>query len=160
MIAGISLLRNWRITGGIIIMIAHGIVSSALFCLAKIFYERTNSRTLTVKRGLKTLILTLPLLWLIFACANLGLPPFPKAIGELLIFSSITAHKLSNFIPIIMGILFTGIFSLIIYQSLNRGSLFKWNILNITLVEREYLMLTLHLLPLILLITSPSLMSR
>jgi len=42
-------------------MIAHGIASSALFSIAKIYYERTGTRTLSIKRGIKSAILMLPL---------------------------------------------------------------------------------------------------
>jgi len=159
MIAGLSIQAQWSLTGGIIVMIAHGFVSSALFCIANIFYERTGSRTLLVSRGLKSLFLLFPTLWLIFAAANLGLPPLPNAMGELIIFSSIIKHGLSNFIPSLMGIIFTGIFSLIIFQLLKRGSHFKWNKTTKTIKEREYSTLSLHFLPLIMLILNPNLLS-
>jgi len=106
-------------------MVAHGLVSSALFCIAKVYYERTGTRTLNVRRGIKRLFILLPLLWLLFACANLGLPPFPNAIGELLVFSAIVQHGLTKFIPTLIGVVFTGIFRLIIYQYLNAGSHFS-----------------------------------
>jgi len=106
-------------------MIAHGLVSSALFCIANIFYERTGTRKLSARRGIKGIFLFLPTFWLLFAVAKLGLPPFPNAIGELLVFSGIISKSLSKFIPTLIGISFTGIFRLIIYQQLNSGSLFK-----------------------------------
>uniref|UniRef100_A0AAU8HQA5 NADH-ubiquinone oxidoreductase chain 4 n=1 Tax=Silax daleus TaxID=3230861 RepID=A0AAU8HQA5_9ECHI len=159
MIAGISLLSNWGISGSIIIMIAHGLVSSALFCIANIYYERTGSRTLTISRGIKNTLIVFPLLWLLFACANLGLPPFPNAMGELLIFSAIVQHSLTNFIPTLLGIILTGIFSLIIYLYLNSGTRFNWNAININISEREIMCLTLHFLPLIALILNPNLTS-
>nr|CBH40133.1 NADH dehydrogenase subunit 4 [Amphipholis squamata] len=159
MIAGISPLSNWGLSGGIIVMIAHGLVSSALFCIANIYYERTGTRNLSVNRGIKSIFLILPTFWLLFASANLGLPPFPNAIGELLIFSSIVNNSLTNFIPALIGISFTGIFSLIIYQQLNSGSLFKWNNINIMINEREYSTLFLHALPLIILIINPNIIS-
>lgn len=87
--AGISTGTEWGIKASIIVMVAHGLVSSALFALAKIFYERRGTRTLLVKRSLKTAVILLPLFWLIFVCAKLGLPPLPKAIGEIMGFSAI-----------------------------------------------------------------------
>lgn len=160
MIAGISLLRTWSINGGIIVMVAHGLVSSALFCIANIFYERCGSRILSIRRGLKYLFLTLPTMWLLFACAKMGLPPFPNAIGELLTFSSISSHNLLKFLPSLLGILFTGLFSLIVFQQLKRGSLFKWNTTESFIKEREYKTLLLHILPLIVLILKLELMNR
>nr|YP_009680568.1 NADH dehydrogenase subunit 4 [Ophioplocus japonicus]QDH07342.1 NADH dehydrogenase subunit 4 [Ophioplocus japonicus] len=160
MIAGLSSTSAWGLSGGIIIMIAHGIVSSALFCIANIFYERTGSRTLNINRGLKNLHHLIPTLWLIFACANLGLPPFPNAIGELLTFSAIISNNITNFLPAILGILFTSIFSLNIYQLLNSGTQFNWNNTNSLINEREHLALFLHLAPLFLLILTPNTLSN
>jgi NADH-ubiquinone oxidoreductase chain 4 len=152
MIAALSHPRKWSIKGRIIVMIAHGLVSSGLFCIAKLFYERSRTRTLKIKRGLKAIFLTLPLLWLILACANLGLPPLPNSMGELLVFSAITTFRLSKFIPRVIGIIFTGIFSLIVFQLLNKGARFSWKLIGPIHSEREILALILHLIPLLLLI--------
>jgi NADH-ubiquinone oxidoreductase chain 4 len=140
-------------------MIAHGLVSSALFCIAKLFYERTGTRKLSVRRGIKKLITLMPYFWLIFAAAKLGLPPLPKAMGEILIFSGVINWKIINFIPTILGIILTGVFSLYIYQQLKSGAHFLWKKKRITLKEREYTTLTLHLIPLLLLITNPKVMT-
>uniref|UniRef100_A0A318D357 NADH:quinone oxidoreductase/Mrp antiporter transmembrane domain-containing protein n=1 Tax=Kangiella spongicola TaxID=796379 RepID=A0A318D357_9GAMM len=37
-------------------MIAHGLISSALFCLANTNYERTHSRTLLLTRGIQIIL--------------------------------------------------------------------------------------------------------
>lgn len=121
MIAGISTGTEWGLKARVIIMIAHGIVSSALFALANIFYERRGTRVLLIKRGLKATVRLLPVFWLIFVSANLGLPPLPKAIGEIMSFSSVMNWRLVTYVPIAGGIVFTRVFSLSIYQLLNRG---------------------------------------
>ena len=38
------------------LMIAHGLVSSALFSMANTVYERSGTRTLAITRGLKILL--------------------------------------------------------------------------------------------------------
>nr|YP_009989796.1 NADH dehydrogenase subunit 4 [Ophiura kinbergi]QNN00528.1 NADH dehydrogenase subunit 4 [Ophiura kinbergi] len=159
MIAGIATGTNWGINASIIIMIAHGIVSSALFALANIFYERTGTRTLLVNRGLKNAVSLMPIFWLAFACANLGLPPLPNAIGELLCFSSILNWSLISYFPIATGIVFTSIFSLSIYQILNSGWSYSWSLMSSLFNERENLTITLHLLPLLILVITPNLIS-
>uniref|UniRef100_A0AAU6PX04 NADH-ubiquinone oxidoreductase chain 4 n=1 Tax=Ophiotreta durbanensis TaxID=3135534 RepID=A0AAU6PX04_9ECHI len=159
MIAGISLTTTWAITSGLLMMIAHGIASSALFSIANIYYERTTTRTLSVSRGIKNTILLLPLFWLIFSCANLGLPPLPNCIAEILVFTSIINFNIINIITIISTLIITAIFSLTIYQLLNSGNAFNWNLTNTNINEREYILLTLHLLPLLALIFNPNLMS-
>nr|BDG62552.1 NADH dehydrogenase subunit 4 [Amphiophiura penichra] len=159
MIAAISTGTNWALNASIIIMIAHGIVSSALFALANLFYERSGTRTLLINRNLKSITGLLPLFWLIFLTANLGLPPLPNAIGEILAFSSIINWSIISYWPIALGIVLTSIFSLTIYQLLNNGWSHKWNFINENINERENLIITLHTLPLLSLILIPNLIS-
>nr|YP_009545891.1 NADH dehydrogenase subunit 4 [Ophiosteira antarctica]AYO99683.1 NADH dehydrogenase subunit 4 [Ophiosteira antarctica] len=159
MIANLATGTEWALSASIIIMIAHGIVSSALFALANIFYERSGSRTLLINRSLKAAIGLLPLFWLLFITANLGLPPFPNAIGEILAFSSILNWSVVSYWPIAIGVVLTSIFSLTIYQLLNSGWSHKWNVMRNNINERENLIITLHALPLIGLIFIPNLIT-
>lgn len=159
MIAGISTGTRWGIRASIIIMVAHGIVSSALFALAKIFYERRGTRTLVIKRSLKRTAFLIPFLWLLFACANLGLPPLPKAIGEIISFSSVLRWSILSYAPIAGGVVFTRVFRLTIYQMLKRGWSHKWKKTGDVIRERERLTIFLHLIPLILIIVVPKLIT-
>nr|YP_009700153.1 NADH dehydrogenase subunit 4 [Ophiura sarsii]QEP94705.1 NADH dehydrogenase subunit 4 [Ophiura sarsii]QHT54202.1 NADH dehydrogenase subunit 4 [Ophiura sarsii]QYF07888.1 NADH dehydrogenase subunit 4 [Ophiura sarsii] len=159
MIAGISTGTEWGIKASVIIMIAHGIVSSALFALANISYERSGTRTLIINRSLKATVSLLPLFWLLFVSANLGLPPLPNAMGEIMTFSSIMNWSLISYFPVALGVVFTSIFSLTIYQLLNSGWAHKWNIMNSNITQRESLMVTLHLIPLMLVIFNPNILT-
>lgn len=53
---GILTLSYWGIRGALVIIIAHGLCSSGLFCLANISYERLNSRSIYLNKGLINLI--------------------------------------------------------------------------------------------------------
>ncbi|PNF19646.1 hypothetical protein B7P43_G18129 [Cryptotermes secundus] len=55
-IGGIMTLRYWEVCGSFALMVAHGLCSSGLFCLANISYERTGSRSLLISRGLLSFI--------------------------------------------------------------------------------------------------------
>lgn len=55
-IGGIMTLRYWGACGSFALMVAHGLCSSGLFCLANISYERTGSRSLLISRGLLSFI--------------------------------------------------------------------------------------------------------
>jgi NADH-ubiquinone oxidoreductase chain 4 len=55
-IGGIMTLRYWGACSSFTLIIAHGLCSSGLFCLANVSYERTGSRSLLVNRGLLNLI--------------------------------------------------------------------------------------------------------
>lgn len=54
--AGLLIQTPWGFTGALILIVAHGLTSSALFCLANTNYERTHSRTLILARGLQTIL--------------------------------------------------------------------------------------------------------
>lgn len=54
--AGILIQTPWGFTGALILIIAHGLTSSALFCLANTNYERTHSRTIVLARGLQMVL--------------------------------------------------------------------------------------------------------
>jgi len=125
MIAGIRTLSRWALAGGLIIMIAHGLVSSALFCIAKTYYERSSTRKLFVNRGTKILFALTPTIWLVLSCAKMGLPPLPKAIGETTTISTLIAKSLVNCFPIFAGIIVTGVFRLLMFLAIKSGKFQK-----------------------------------
>lgn len=53
---GILTLSYWGISGALVIIIAHGLCSSGLFCLANISYERLHRRRIYLSKGLINLI--------------------------------------------------------------------------------------------------------
>nr|YP_009973279.1 NADH dehydrogenase subunit 4 [Pseudocolochirus violaceus]QNH92622.1 NADH dehydrogenase subunit 4 [Pseudocolochirus violaceus] len=154
--AGISLFTNWSLSGTLMLMIAHGLVSSALFALANILYERTHTRNIFITRGFKTITTLLPIWWLVSCAANLGLPPLPNLIGEIIIISGLLGWNIL-LIPILgLTTVFSAIYSLLIYQNTNtqKNTNLTSNYNNIN--PREHLLIILHLLPLIPIILNPS----
>lgn len=55
-IGGLITLNYWGFCGSYILIVAHGLCSSGLFCLANISYERLSSRRLLINRGLMRFI--------------------------------------------------------------------------------------------------------
>lgn len=86
---GILIQTPWGFTGALVLMIAHGLASSALFCLANTNYERTHSRTMVLARGIQTVLPLMATWWFISNLANLALPPLPNLMGELIIITSL-----------------------------------------------------------------------
>jgi len=152
---GAILATQWRISGALILMIAHGLVSSALFALANLLYERTHTRKLLITRGFKTITTLLPLWWLIACAANLGLPPTPKLIGEIIIISGILGWSVF-LIPVLgLATVFGAIYSLSMFQSTNTQTSPSPKLLFKVIKPREHLMVILHLTPLIPIILAP-----
>nr|ARF05701.1 NADH dehydrogenase subunit 4 [Hoplosternum littorale] len=156
--AGILIQTPWSFTGAIILMIAHGLVSSALFCLANTTYERTHSRTMILARGMQLILPLTATWWFIANLTNLALPPFPNLMGELLIITSMFNWSPWTLIITGTGTLITAAYSLYLFLSTQRGSL-PTHINNLQPFHtREHLLMILHLLPIILLIMKPELM--
>nr|YP_009751176.1 NADH dehydrogenase subunit 4 [Holothuria leucospilota]QIJ98711.1 NADH dehydrogenase subunit 4 [Holothuria leucospilota] len=156
LVAGGAILgTQWSISGALILMIAHGLVSSALFSLANLLYERTHTRNMFITRGFKTITTLLPVWWLIACASNLGLPPTPNLIGEIMIISGLLGWSLW-LIPILgLSTVFGAIYSLSIFQSTNTQKNTFHNILFTKINPREHLMVLLHLVPLIPIIIAP-----
>jgi len=73
------------IEGGIILGIAHGFVSPALFiCAGGVLYDRTSTRLITYYRGLTQIMPLFSILFFIFSLSNAGTPLSLNFIGEFL----------------------------------------------------------------------------
>nr|YP_010957299.1 NADH dehydrogenase subunit 4 [Gymnothorax monostigma]WMY90600.1 NADH dehydrogenase subunit 4 [Gymnothorax monostigma] len=156
--AGILIQTPWGFTGAIILMIAHGLVSSALFCLANTNYERTHSRTLLLARGLQMVLPLMTTWWFIASLANLALPPTPNLMGELMIITSMFNWSNLTILLTGLGTLITAGYSMYMFLMTQRGPTPNHIIGLEPSHTREHLLITLHLAPLILLIAKPELM--
>ena len=155
---GIFLGFRRSVNGSMILMISHGLVSSGLFCLANLLYERSRTRTLGLMRGYKCLMGLMSFWWLIACAANLGLPPLPKLIGELVIITGFGG--LDCFLVFVLGfsVVARAVYSLFIYQLRQSNKLIN-NFSNVTEISiREHLLMFSHLFPLFLLLMNPSIM--
>nr|QJU04033.1 NADH dehydrogenase subunit 4 [Nemateleotris magnifica] len=154
---GILIQTPWGLTGALILMIAHGLTSSALFCLANTNYERTHSRTMVLARGMQTLLPLMTAWWFIASLANLALPPLPNLMGELMIITSLLSWSWWTIILTGGGTLITAGYSLYMFLMTQRGPT-PDHVINLNASHtREHLLLALHLLPLLLLIAKPDL---
>nr|YP_004347661.1 NADH dehydrogenase subunit 4 [Carinotetraodon salivator]BAK09817.1 NADH dehydrogenase subunit 4 [Carinotetraodon salivator] len=156
-IGGILIQTPWGFTGALILMIAHGLTSSALFCLANTNYERTHSRTMLLARGLQVALPLMTAWWFIASLANLALPPLPNLMGELMIITSLFNWSWWTIALTGLGTLITAGYSLYMFLTTQRGPLTKHVMTLEPSHTREHLLIALHLLPLIMLITKPEL---
>nr|QJS52769.1 NADH dehydrogenase subunit 4 [Zenarchopterus buffonis] len=155
--AGILIQTPWGLTGALIMMIAHGLTSSALFCLANMNYERIHSRTMMLARGLQTIMPLMSTWWFLTCLANLALPPLPNLMGELMILTSLFNWSPWTLMLTGTGTLITAAYSLYMFLMTQRGHL-PQHIINLhPTYSREHLLISLHIVPLLLLILKPEL---
>nr|YP_006460290.1 NADH dehydrogenase subunit 4 [Ochlodes venata]ADI75325.1 NADH dehydrogenase subunit 4 [Ochlodes venata] len=151
-IGGIMTMNYWGYMGSYILMIGHGLCSSGMFCLSNINYERINSRSLFLNKGMMNFMPSMSLWWFLLSSSNMAAPPSLNLMGEMsLIISLVSWSKFSMLMLMLVSFLSAG-YSLYLYSFTQHG---KLN-LSITSfysgVSREYLMLFLHWFPLNILI--------
>nr|YP_009003994.1 NADH dehydrogenase subunit 4 [Sus cebifrons]AHJ40618.1 NADH dehydrogenase subunit 4 [Sus cebifrons]AIL54370.1 NADH dehydrogenase subunit 4 [Sus scrofa domesticus] len=154
-IVAIMIQTPWSFMGATALMIAHGLTSSMLFCLANTNYERVHSRTMILARGLQTLLPLMATWWLMASLTNLALPPSINLIGELFIITA--SFSWSNITIILMGMnmMITALYSLYMLITTQRGK-YTHHINNIKpSFTRENALMALHILPLLLLTLNP-----
>nr|YP_004465085.1 NADH dehydrogenase subunit 4 [Cabdio morar]BAK23000.1 NADH dehydrogenase subunit 4 [Cabdio morar] len=155
---GILIQTPWGFSGAIILMIAHGLASSALFCLANTSYERTHSRTMILARGMQMIFPLATAWWFLASLANLAMPPLPNLMGEIMIITAMFNWSPWTIVLTGLGTLITASYSLYMFQTSQRGTVPN-HVINLPPFHtREHLLLVLHLAPMILLIAKPEIM--
>nr|UFX54164.1 NADH dehydrogenase subunit 4 [Cryptotis merriami] len=156
-IVAILIQSPWSFMGATALMIAHGLTSSMLFCLANTNYERIHSRTMILARGLQTILPLMATWWLLASLTNLALPPTINLIGEL--FIMLSSFSWSNITMLLMGlnVVITALYSLYMLIMTQRGK-YTHHINTIKpSFTRENALMALHIIPLLLLSTNPKL---
>ncbi|YP_003587314.1 NADH dehydrogenase subunit 4 (mitochondrion) [Symphalangus syndactylus] len=158
-IAAILIQTPWSFTGAIVLMIAHGLTSSLLFCLANSNYERTHSRIMILSRGLQTLFPLMAFWWLMANLANLALPPTINLLGELFVLMASFSWANTTIMLTGLNMLITALYSLYMFIMTQRGML-THHIKNMKpSLTRENMLMLMHLFPLLLLSINPNIIT-
>lgn len=145
---GILTINLWGFWGALVIILAHGLCSSGIFCLANISYERTQRRRIYLNKGIINYIPSLSLWWFLLCSSNMAAPPSLNLIGEIILINSLVIY--SNFFTILLFSLsfLRAVYSLFLYSFTQHGGGFRGNYAFYPVVYREYLLLFLHWFPL------------
>ena len=148
------------IEGSLLQSISHGFVSGGMFLMVGILYDRYHSRLLYYYGGLVHIMPLYSTYLLIFTLANIALPGTSSFVGEFLLFCGI--FRVSSFVGIISatGVIFCGAYSLWLYNRIIFGNLkiaYTKNFKDLNL--REFVLLTILLIPIIVMGINPSLFS-
>jgi proton-translocating NADH-quinone oxidoreductase chain M len=81
------------VDGAIYLMVAHGLVSTALFFGVGVVYDRHHSRLLRYYGGLTAVMPLLAGFFLFFSLANMGFPMTANFVGELLLFAGLVSKN-------------------------------------------------------------------
>jgi len=140
------------IEGAILLALAHGFVSPALFiCVGGVIYDRTGTRIIHYVRGLVTYMPVFTILFFIFTLSNTGIPLTLNFLGEQLALIGIWERS-----PLIAalgatGIVLSAIYSIYLYNRISYG-IYSPHLKPIKdISRREFNLLITLLLPTVLL---------
>nr|URX53689.1 NADH dehydrogenase subunit 4 [Bifiditermes nr. madagascariensis] len=147
-IGGIMTMNYWGYCGSFTLMIAHGLCSSGLFCLANISYERLGSRSLLVGRGMLSLMPSMSFWWFMLSACNMAAPPSLNLLGELSLLNSLVSWSWVSMFFLVFLSFFSAAYTLYLFSYSQHGSYYS-GIYSCSLgYSREFLLLFLHWFPL------------
>lgn len=150
-LGGIITINYWGLWGRLLIILAHGLCSSGLFCLVNLIYERSYSRRLYLNKGLLRILPSLALIWFLLLSSNIAFPPSLNLFGEIILINRLISFNILNILFLSFLSFLRAAYSLFLYSYSQHGrfyiSLYNYNIG----CRREYLLLILHWVPLNLL---------
>nr|QLY90105.1 NADH dehydrogenase subunit 4 [Micromorphus albipes] len=151
-LSGLMTMTYWGFCGSYTLMIAHGLCSSGLFCLANICYERVGSRSLLINRGLLNFMPSMALWWFLLSAGNMAAPPTLNLLGEISLLNSIVSWSWLSMMMLMLLSFFSAAYTLYLYSYSQHGKLFSGLYSVSGGFIREYHLLFLHWFPLNMLI--------
>nr|ARH54502.1 NADH dehydrogenase subunit 4 [Micrambe villosus] len=151
-LSSIFTLNYWGLTGALVMMLAHGLCSSGLFCLANISYERMHSRSLYLSKGMINIMPSMSFWWFMFSCGNMASPPSMNLLGEIMMINSLVSYSWMSMIFLSLSSFFGAAYSLYLYSYSQHGKFYSGLFCFYMGYIREFLLLFLHLFPLNVLI--------
>nr|YP_010596131.1 NADH dehydrogenase subunit 4 [Acanthaspis pedestris]WAJ48463.1 NADH dehydrogenase subunit 4 [Acanthaspis pedestris] len=153
-ICGIFTFNFWGLCGSLIMMIGHGLCSSGLFCLANIIYERVNSRSFMINKGLISFMPSLSLFWFILSSNNMASPTSLNLLGEIMLINGVMSWSFFSFIFLMISSFFACCYSIYLYSYVQHGSFFGgFKDFGLSTL-REFVLILFHILPLNLFVLS------
>lgn len=140
---GLFSLNTQGVEGSLFLMIGHGVVSSTLFLLVGVLYDRHHTRLVRYYGGLTQVMPIFSIFFLFFSLANMGLPGTSNFVGEILVFLGLIKRSpLAAFIAS-WGMVLGGAYSLWLHNRINFGTLKHKHILKfVDLTEFELLIIS------------------
>lgn len=109
--------------GSIFLQLAHGIVSSALFIVVTLLYDRFHTRLVKYYRGITITMPLFSIFFLLFTLANIGTPLTCNFVGEILCLLGV--FEVNTFIGLLgcIGMVLSAGYALFLYNRVSFGSM-------------------------------------
>ncbi len=131
------------IEGAIFMMLAHGLISGALFLCVGVIYDRMHTRKISAYGGLVNNMPRYAVAFMIFTMANVGLPGTAGFVGEFL--TMIGVFQVNTWVAFFAatGVILSAAYALFLYRRVVFGALDKESLKSmLDLTGREKLILT------------------
>nr|ARH54927.1 NADH dehydrogenase subunit 4 [Ceutorhynchus parvulus] len=158
-LSGILVMNLHGFWGALVLMLAHGLCSSGLFCLANLAYERSQSRSIYMNKGMMNLFPSLSLWWFLLCTSNCASPPSLNLFGEILLMISLIAFSKFIMFSLFFMAFYSAVYSLFLYSFTQHGFYYSGVYSTQYIYNREYFLLFLHWVPLNLLILNSDIFS-
>nr|YP_010596104.1 NADH dehydrogenase subunit 4 [Ectomocoris horridus]WAJ48436.1 NADH dehydrogenase subunit 4 [Ectomocoris horridus] len=153
-LCGIMSVNYWGLSGSLILMIGHGLCSSGLFCLANIIYEKLNSRSFLINKGLLCFMPSLSLFWFVLSANNMASPISLNLLGEIMLINSIMGWGGFSFLFLAFSSFLSCCYSIYLFSYVQHGSFYSGIMKFGVVTVREYALIMFHLVPLNLIVLS------
>ena len=150
---GMAALTNYGITGSMLQLFSHGIITAMLFLLVGVIYDRTHTREIAAFGGFATKMPWYAAFFGFAFMASLGLPGLSGFVGELLVFIGAFPVFRSFVIVAALGVVLTAVYHLWAMQRVLFGAYdSKWDSATRHDLDRRETIMLLPLAVLVLLI--------
>jgi len=132
------------LASAVFLMIAHGIVSSSLFVLVGILYDRLHTRSLIYISGIGKLMPIFSFFFFLFILGNMSFPSTPGFIAEFLILCNLSSLNIFISFLSLFGILFAAFYSVWLFNRIINGSISNFilpNLCDIFINSSEFIVL-------------------
>lgn len=103
------------------LMLAHGVVSPAMFLCVGCLYDRAHSKALKYLGGAATAMPLFSIMFLLFSLANLALPLSPNFIGEFLCLAATFGHNVSALLIACLAVILSAAYTMWAYARVVHG---------------------------------------
>nr|YP_010693617.1 NADH dehydrogenase subunit 4 [Gryllotalpa henana]WCD24134.1 NADH dehydrogenase subunit 4 [Gryllotalpa henana] len=147
-LGGLLTMSCWGYSGSLVLMLAHGLCSSGLFCLSNMVYERLGSRSLFMNKGLMTFMPSMSLWWFLLSAGNMAAPPSLNLLGEISLINSMVSWSWVTMMVLMLLSFFGAAYTLFMFSISQHGKIFSGLYACSGGYFREYMLLFFHWFPL------------
>jgi len=136
------------VNGSMVLMLAHGFVSGAMFLLIGVLYDRHHSRLVNHYSGLARTAPIFAIFFMLFSLSNMGFPLSYNFIGELAIVIGLTFRGFLYAFVASIGVLLSVVYVMWLANRILFGNAStKYIVQSYDVNFREFLILILLLMP-------------